>query len=164
MTPVPLPRDFPRPARRALSLALVGLALVLAWSALGCGAGGKGGSADEGDRKAGAEASMAFDDGPADAEEAKLGATLFAEKGCSACHAFGRRLTGPDLAGATRRRSKDWLVRMIQAPDEMTKSDPAARELLGTYAVQMPRLNLTEEEAEALVEYLKTQDAPSGAK
>lgn len=155
-----------RPVRRLAStlvFLLFALALGAAGLSAGCG-GGPGSAAGGGDDAAKKAETVAFDDGPVDAEDAAAGKALFSAKGCSACHAFGKRVTGPDLAGVSKRRSKEWLASMIQHPDEMTKTDPTARELLGTYAVQMPKLNLTEDEAEAIVEYFKTQDAPAGAK
>lgn len=159
-------RSFPRPragrSLRTVSLALVVLALALAGSSLGCGSRSSGSGDDDGGEHA-SPGRMAFDEGPADTALAAKGRALFTTKGCSACHAFGRRVTGPDLAGVTRRRTKDWIMHMVEKPDEMTKTDPIARELLGTYAVQMPRLNLTEDEAEAVVEFFKTQEAPTGA-
>ncbi len=134
---------------------VVGLGLGLA----GCGsrAPGDGPGASEG--RPAPEVVVAEAGGPVDAEAAEAGKALFQAKGCSACHAFGARLTGPDLAGVTERRSRAWLTRMIQHPDEMTRDDAAARELLATHLVQMPVLGLDGEQARQIIEYFRTMEA-----
>lgn len=104
---------------------------------------------------------LATETRPIDEKLAESGETLFQEKGCSACHAFGARVTGPDLAGVASRRSRDWLERMIQEPVEMTQTDPTARELLGTHLVQMPKLELDDEETRQIIEYFRYKDRPS---
>ena len=104
---------------------------------------------------------LATETQPVDEPLAESGETLFREKGCSACHAFGTKVTGPDLAGVTERRSREWLTRMIQEPVEMTQSDATARELLATHLVQMPKLNLTDVETRQIIEYFRYQDRPS---
>lgn len=95
---------------------------------------------------------------PVDANLASQGALLFKSKTCSTCHAFGLRITGPDLKGVTHRRTEAWITGQILHPDLMTKQDPIARQLLGQYAVQMPNLMIKPEEARALLEFLKSQD------
>lgn len=139
-----------------LALFAVGLALS---GTVGCGAksgGGAGGSAPT-DKSS---ATVAAEDGPVDHEAAERGGKIFASKGCSACHAFGKRITGPDLAGVTHRRSRKWMTSQMQHPEVMTKEDPVARELFATYMVQMPNLKVSDDEAHAIVEYFKSQDHP----
>jgi len=138
-------------------LACASLAILVA---PGCGGGSGGG---QGSKKA-AELSSPLDVGPRAAEipvDAKLasqGVLLFKSKTCSTCHAFGLRITGPDLKGVTHRRSAAWIEQQILHPDSMTKQDPIAHQLLGEYAVQMPNLMIQPDEARALLEYLKSQD------
>ena len=45
--------------------------------------------------------------------DAKKGEALFNDKGkskCLVCHAIGKKLVGPDLAGVSKRHTKPWLV------------------------------------------------------
>jgi len=105
----------------------------------------------------------AFDQGPADKTAAALGEKLFSTKGCSACHAFGKRLTCPDLAGVTQRRTARWMENQILHPEVMTKSDPISHGLFATYALQMPNQHLTESEAKAVIDYFKSRDARGAA-
>lgn len=43
-------------------------------------------------------------------QSALEGEKLFSEK-CAACHTFGKKMLGPDLAGVTLRREEGWLGR-----------------------------------------------------
>jgi len=94
-------------------------------------------------------------------EQAKLaeqGEHIFQQK-CVACHTVGKgdRPTGPDLAGVTERRDRQWLFRMILHPGEMLDSgDPTAAALLKKFnGLRMPDLGLSDDEVEALLAYFK---------
>ena len=137
---------------------VIGGALGLA----GCGGGGggqqsatpSGSPLDVGPRAA---------ESPVNAELAAKGEGLFKSKTCSTCHAFGARITGPDLVGVTHRRTEAWMRKQMLQPEVMTKEDPIARQLLGQYAVQMPNLMLKDEEVSALIEYIKQKDKQTPA-
>jgi cytochrome c551/c552 len=141
-------------------------ALVLGLLAAGCGGGSGGG----GSGTSSLPAASPFDVGPRAAESpvnegiAGTGEQLFKSKTCSTCHGWGVKITGPDLKGVTSRRTAQWMQAWIQHPDVMTKQDPIAHELLAKYAVQMPNLNIKEDEAQALIEFLKKKDKDLGAK
>lgn len=102
----------------------------------------------------------------ASAQSAADGEALFKEK-CFSCHTIGQGdRVGPDLAGVTGRRDRDWLRRFILAPDRMiAEGDPIATELLRKYKnVPMPDLGLTEAEVAALIAFLESQEgAPAPA-
>lgn len=99
-------------------------------------------------------------EGPVDHELAEKGEQVFKDKGCSACHAFGTKMSGPDLAGVASRRTAEWMRQQILHPDVMTKEDPIARELMAAHALQMPNQGLTPEEADAVIEFLKSKEHP----
>lgn len=83
-------------------------------------------------------------------------------KNCSSCHTVGGgRAVGPDLAGATERRSREWLVEMITHPGRMLDSgDPEAARLLAEYrGLRMPDLGVSREDAEAILDYLEAGGA-----
>ena len=92
---------------------------------------------------------------PADEALAKQGEGLFKEKGCSACHGFGKRISCPDLNGVTMRRTQQWMENQILHPEVMTKQDPIARQLFAQYSLQMPNQGLNEAQAKAVIEFLK---------
>ncbi len=91
-----------------------------------------------------------------DMELAKQGEAKF-QMICTACHMIGQRMIGPDLTGVFERRSPEWVMNMILNPDGMLKEDPIAKALLKEYSnMIMTNQNLTEEEARAVAEYLRT--------
>lgn len=94
-------------------------------------------------------------DSPANEALATQGEKLFKEKGCSACHGFGKRISCPDLDGVTMRRTQLWMEHQILHPEVMTKQDPIARQLFAQYSLQMPNQGLTEPQAKAVIEFLK---------
>ena len=87
---------------------------------------------------------------------ADKGKAVFESK-CTACHKFGERYVGPDMAGVTERRQPEWIMNMMLNPQEMLEKDPTAKELLGEFMTQMPNQNLTEDEARSVLEYFRTQ-------
>jgi mono/diheme cytochrome c family protein len=95
--------------------------------------------------------------GPVDKALAAQGEKLFAAKGCTACHKMGEKYVGPALGGVTERRTPTYVMNMILNPQEMYERHPVAHELLAEFMTQMPNLNLTRDEARAILEYLRTQ-------
>jgi cytochrome c551/c552 len=92
-----------------------------------------------------------------DAAKAAKGKALFTSKTCVACHAFGKKLIGPDLAPVASQRSAKWMKTQMMHPDIMTAKDPASMKLLAEYKTQMVVPGgVTDEEAEALVEYVRS--------
>lgn len=100
---------------------------------------------------------------PADHESAERGEKVFQNKGCSACHAFGVKKSGPDLAGVSMRRTAAWMESQILHPEIMVKEDPTARQLFAQYMLQMPNQGLTPEQAKDVIEYLKHTDSKSSS-
>lgn len=96
----------------------------------------------------------------ADDAKVETGKKLFQERGCLACHTIGKgKLTGPDLAGVTKRRDEEWLTKWLTSPETMLMSDPVAKELLQQYMVPMPNQGLTPQDIEALIEYFEYADS-----
>ncbi len=97
-------------------------------------------------------------DAPVDEAKVAVGEKLFSTKGCTACHAIGKKATGPDLAGVSKRRTAKWIEAQILHPDVMTKQDPISRDLFAKFMLQMPKQGLTPDEAAAVVEFFKSKD------
>lgn len=84
------------------------------------------------------------------------GLDLFKTK-CAACHKPDKKFIGPAPIGIFERRSPEWIMNMILDPEQMTKSDPIAKQLLIEYnGSPMANQGLTEEEARAILEYFRT--------
>lgn len=110
--------------------------------------------------------SSAAQNSPSPSDPAAMGASLFKAKTCYSCHTIGNgRLAGPDLKGLFDRRSEDWVRRHLSDPIQMTQNDPIGIQLKQEYGVQMPKLQISPTELEALIAYLKQATAvtPSGA-
>lgn len=84
------------------------------------------------------------------------GATAFKQK-CTACHRAEGKLIGPAMKGIYERRHPAWVMNMLLNPTEMVKEDPIAKALLAEYNnILMINQNLSQEEARAIAEYLRS--------
>jgi len=84
------------------------------------------------------------------------GQALFV-KTCGACHTVGKgSRVGPDLAGVTTRRTRDWLVSYIMEPEKVrAKRDPVAMSLAAQFpTVRMPNLGLSELDSSDVIAYI----------
>lgn len=91
-------------------------------------------------------------------ELAERGEEVFTIK-CSACHKLDERYVGPPLQDVTERRSPVFVMNMILNPAEMVERHPEVKALLAQYYTPMPNQNLTEDEARAVLEYLRSAAA-----
>lgn len=134
-----------------------------------CGGGSDAGKGTAGTPEAGKEApASASEDGIGsfagkdvaafDASMVENGKKIFESK-CAACHkTTEEKVVGPGLKGVTERRNAKWILNMITNPEEMTKKDPVAQALLAEHLTQMTNQNITEADAIALLNYLRSND------
>jgi cytochrome c oxidase cbb3-type subunit 2 len=88
-------------------------------------------------------------------EPVSAGERIFLEAGCTACHTVGRgKFVGPDLVDVRSRRDRAWLRKWLDDPPAMLVRDAATRKLFQDYTIQMPKLNLSAQEIEALTDFL----------
>jgi cytochrome c len=87
-------------------------------------------------------------------ELAEEGEELFKLK-CMACHRIEERYIGPPLASVLDRRTPTYVMNMMLNPTGMTERHPEAKALLAEYLAPMPNQDLTQEEARALLEYIR---------
>ena len=92
--------------------------------------------------------------GPIDAALAAEGQQVF-ETRCTTCHRMSERYIGPPLGDVVAQREPAYIMNMILAPEKMLQADPTAQQLLAEYSVPMTNQNLSEEEARAILEYLR---------
>ena len=86
---------------------------------------------------------------------AARGKTLFQSRGCTGCHAFGKKVSGPDLVGVTDRRSAEWLKTWLKDPPAMMATDSTAKQLLAdAHDIKMPNLHLSDPDIDALIAYM----------
>jgi mono/diheme cytochrome c family protein len=144
-------------------------ALVLSMSILGCGNGKSEGntaqpepnveqekvaSDPKTDKGVGPVTSITL--GEIDPALVEQGKVLFTSK-CSACHKIDKRFVGPPLKGVTEKRTPEWIMNMILNPDKMVVENEEAKKLLAEFLSPMANQSLKEEEARAILEYLRTE-------
>ena len=83
---------------------------------------------------------------------------------CSACHKLDERYVAPPLRDVTSRRTPEFVINMMLNPLEMTQKHPATKQLLAEYFTPMTPQGLTDDDARALLDYLRQAyaDGPSG--
>lgn len=94
--------------------------------------------------------------GPVDPALAATGQGIFEQK-CSACHKMETKYVGPALGEVTTRRSPAFVMNMILNPMEMVERHPVGKQLLAEHMTFMANQNLTQDDARAVLEYLRTQ-------
>ena len=78
---------------------------------------------------------------------------------CITCHSLSEeRKIGPGLYGVTKRRRPEWIMNQIINPVENTQKDSLAKELLSIYLAQMVPMNVSNDEARALLEFFRKTD------
>lgn len=92
-----------------------------------------------------------------DGELRLRGQEIFESK-CEMCHNMEGRMVGPALGDVMDRRSPEFVMNMILNPQGMTKNHPVGQEMLQEYMTAMPFQNVKEEDARAIVEYLRDQN------
>ncbi len=91
------------------------------------------------------------------------------KKQCTACHTIGEGdKIGPDLAGLSKRREVEWIVKFVNYPSGMIegdeeeegyeKADPIAKKLYDMYKPQMmTEFELDKSQVEAILKYIDGQ-------
>jgi mono/diheme cytochrome c family protein len=148
----------------ALSVALLPLALLTGCGggdapASGAGAGGSGSAAPQFTafqlEHGIGPIQTVVELGPLDEALVAQGKELF-QYNCEACHMLDERFVGPALGAVLDRRSPAFVMNFVLNPDQMVREHPEGQKLLAEFPLVMPYQNITEAEARALVEYLRT--------
>jgi mono/diheme cytochrome c family protein len=93
-----------------------------------------------------------------DHDKAEKGQTVYDVK-CSSCHRLsGPRLVGPSWEGVTKKRKPEWILNFITNVDEMLEKDPVAMAQLEECLIRMPNQNLSDEDAFAVLEFMRKND------
>ena len=78
---------------------------------------------------------------------------------CLSCHkTTDERLVGPGWKGVTERRKPEWIMNFITNPDPMIDKDPEVQAQLEICLVRMPNQGLSDDEARAILEYMREID------
>jgi len=77
------------------------------------------------------------------------------EMKCEMCHNMEGRMVGPELGNVMDRRSPEFVMNFILNPSGMVREHPVGKEMLREYMTAMPFQNVKEDEARAIVEFLR---------
>ena len=78
---------------------------------------------------------------------------------CTSCHKMSdEKLVGPGWKDVTKRRTGEWIMNFITNPDPMLDKDPEAQAMLELCLVRMPNQSLTDDDARAILEYMRKND------
>ncbi len=89
-----------------------------------------------------------------DQEMVTKGRNIYEMK-CEMCHNMEGRMVGPQLGDVLDKRSPEFVMNFILNPSGMTREHPVGQELLQEYMTAMPFQNVKEDEARAIVEFLR---------
>ena len=93
--------------------------------------------------------------GALDPAMAERGKELF-QFNCEACHMLDERFVGPALGQVLDRRTPAFVMNFILNPEQMVREHPEGQKLLAEFPLVMPYQNISQDEARAIVEYLRT--------
>jgi mono/diheme cytochrome c family protein len=93
--------------------------------------------------------------GPVDDALAAQGLEAFTLK-CSACHKIEERYVAPELGMVLSRRRPEFVMNMMLNASEMVQRHPVVQALLAEYYTPMTIQVTEEQEARAILEYLRT--------
>jgi cytochrome c len=93
---------------------------------------------------------------PIDRPFAKVGAKLF-DKYCASCHNLDSKKVGPPLRDITFRRKPEFIMNMMLNPDQMIRRHPEIIKLFAQYQTPMAFQNIKQEDARAILEYLRRE-------
>jgi mono/diheme cytochrome c family protein len=93
-------------------------------------------------------------DDPVDMDLAATGEQVY-QMNCEACHMMEDRFVGPPLGDVLERRSPTFVLNMIMNPEQMAREHPEGQAMLREYPLIMPYQNITEDQALAILEYLR---------
>ena len=78
---------------------------------------------------------------------------------CESCHKLtDEKLVGPGWKGVTSRNKPEWIMNFITNTNEMLDVDPKAQAQLEICLVRMPNQSLTDDDARALLEFMRKND------
>lgn len=98
--------------------------------------------------------------GPIEEELAEEGEEIFNTR-CKTCHRLDERYVGPPLRDVTERRGPVYIMNMILNPEGMIQKHPDTKQLMAEYGTMMTNQNLSQDQARALLEYLRQVGQPS---
>lgn len=95
--------------------------------------------------------------GPINEDMADQGELIFKKK-CTTCHQLDSKKVGPPLRDVTKQQTPEFIMNMILNSDEMEKKNPQIKKLVAQLQTYMSGLDLNQDQARSVLEYLRSQD------
>jgi len=89
-----------------------------------------------------------------DSDLAREGRQIFVSY-CEACHTMNAAISGPALGRITDRRTPEFVINYTLNPNENRQNHPIGQELAQNHSAAMPSTGINEEQARAVLEYLR---------
>ncbi len=87
------------------------------------------------------------------------GKQIWDKKRCAACHGISQVHSGPDLAGVSQRRSREWLYQWMNESQRMIETDSVARALYQEYnRLPMPNQKMSKGDVDALLAFIDAEE------
>jgi len=87
------------------------------------------------------------------------GKEIWDKKRCAACHGISQVHSGPDLAGVSQRRSREWLYRWMKESQRMIEDDSTAQALFQEYnRLPMPSQKMSKGDVDALLVFIDAEE------
>jgi cytochrome c551/c552 len=98
--------------------------------------------------------------GPAgNAQLVLKGKEIWDKKRCAACHGISQVHSGPDLAGVSQRRSREWLYRWMKESQKMIEDDSTAQAMFQEYnRLPMPSQKMSRGDVDALLAFIDAEE------
>ena len=93
--------------------------------------------------------------GPVDAALASKGKRVYNAQ-CIICHMYDKKKIGGPLRDIAKQRTPEYVINKMLNPVEMAERDPDNIPARKAYTISMPELTITEGEARAVYEYLRS--------
>ncbi|MES3016441.1 MAG: cytochrome c3 family protein [Bacteroidota bacterium] len=100
----------------------------------------------------------------ANAQDVAAGGAIFKQK-CTACHAIGKVVVGPDLKGLDGRHDEAWLIKWIKnAPAFIASGDPEAKKVEAFSPAAMSAFpELSDDDVKNILAYVKAEETKPAA-
>jgi len=93
--------------------------------------------------------------GPVDPKLAENGKQIFDSK-CASCHGLDKAIAGPPLGNVLAQQTPEFVMNMLLNTAGMEAQNATVKKAMSKYGMSMPAPGLSEQEARAVVEYLRT--------
>lgn len=93
--------------------------------------------------------------GPVDAALAAKGKRVY-DAQCIVCHLYDKKKIGGPMRDIAKRRTPEYIINKMLNPVEMAEQDPENIPARQAYTISMPVMTITEGEAVAVYEYLRS--------